>query len=92
MVNNGARRLILLGRRGLPDREGWDGLEAGDPRVAAVRTMERMGATIIPASADVADPAAMATLFAEWKRTLPAIRGIVHAAGVVEPADATAAR
>ncbi|HWE39890.1 MAG TPA: amino acid adenylation domain-containing protein, partial [Isosphaeraceae bacterium] len=89
MVENGARRLILLGRRGLPDRDRWDSLEAND-RIAAVRAMERLGATIVTASADVADLPAMEELFASWRKSLPPIRGIVHAAGVVEPADAVA--
>ncbi len=90
MVESGARRLILLGRRGLPGRNEWDRLEADDPRVAAVLAMERLGATVVTASADVADPEAMAALFADWSRTLPPIRGIVHAAGMVAPADAIA--
>ncbi len=41
MVENGARRLILLGRSGLPDRVEWDGLESSDSRVAAIRAMEQ---------------------------------------------------
>ncbi|HEY2157934.1 MAG TPA: amino acid adenylation domain-containing protein [Isosphaeraceae bacterium] len=90
MVEHGARRLILLGRRGLPDRDRWDELEASDPRLATIRAMERLGATIVTVSADVADLNSMKGLFASWSKTLPPIRGIVHAAGVVEPTDAIA--
>ncbi len=91
MVEGGARRLVLVGRRGLPDRGSWDRLTEGDPAhsaVEAVRAMERLGATIVPASADVADRRAMVTLLDRLRETLPPIRGVVHAAGVVRLRDA----
>ena len=51
---------MLVGRSGLPDRAEWDGLpgRATTRKVAAVRAMERLGATVHVAAADVADPTA----------------------------------
>ncbi len=86
LVEQGARRLVLVGRRGLPDREGWDRLPASSAEsqgIAAVRAMERLGATVYPASADVADGAEMAALFEVLRRVFPPVRGVIHAAGVV---------
>ncbi len=91
LVGRGARRLVLVGRRGLPDRDGWDDLAADDPArpaVEAVRALEHLGATVVAAAADVGDRAAMAGLFDRLARSLPPIRGIVHAAGVVQSRDA----
>ena len=91
LAGRGARRLILLGRRGLPDRAAWDDLKEGDPAsraVEEVRHLEHLGVTVLVASADVADGAAMAALFDRWRRTLPPIRGVIHAAGVDTPGSA----
>ena len=88
LAQRGARRLVLLGRRGLPDRALWDGLPPSDASfatVAAVRELEGLGATVIVAAADVADPSQMAALFGQLRKNLPPIRGVIHAAGVIEP-------
>jgi amino acid adenylation domain-containing protein len=90
MVEQGARRIVLVGRRGLPDRGEWNGLAEGDPiraRVRAVSEMERLGATIIPARGDVGNRDEMASLFERLRQTLPPIVGVVHAAGVVRVHD-----
>ncbi len=86
LVEQGRARLVLVGRRGLPDRAAWDALPAASEQsasVASVRAMERLGATIYPAVADVADRSAMAALFDDVRRVFPPIRGVIHAAGVV---------
>ncbi|MBV9791263.1 MAG: SDR family NAD(P)-dependent oxidoreductase, partial [Chloroflexi bacterium] len=88
MVEQGARRLVLLGRSALPDRASWDELPHDHPasdQIAALHELERLGATVVVAQADAADQSQMQALFAELQRTLPAIRGIVHAAGVAQP-------
>ncbi|MBV8611798.1 MAG: KR domain-containing protein, partial [Singulisphaera sp.] len=88
LVEHGARRLVLVGRRGLPGREAWDHLadeDAAGRLVAAIRGLEQLGATVVVASADVGDPARMAALFEHLRATLPPIRGIVHAAGIITP-------
>ena len=59
--------------------------------------MERLGATVLVSAADVGDPAGMAALFDQLRKTMPAVRGVVHAAGVVRapgagPVDAASLR
>jgi acyl transferase domain-containing protein/acyl-CoA synthetase (AMP-forming)/AMP-acid ligase II/acyl carrier protein len=86
LAERGARRLVLLGRRGLPERDTWDDLPAGDPvqiQVEAVRALERLGATVVVAPVDVADAAGMSALFEQLRKMFPPIRGVLHAAGVI---------
>ena len=88
LVEQGARRLVLLGRRGLPERSAWDGLDpAGEigRQAAEVRALERLGATVYAPAADAADPTAMAAVFADLRRLFPPLRGVIHAAGVADP-------
>jgi NAD(P)-dependent dehydrogenase (short-subunit alcohol dehydrogenase family) len=85
LVDHGARRLVLTGRSGLPDRSQWETIAADTDfgrRIAAVKAIEALGAAITVAQVDVADEAGMSALFAELKRTHPPVRGILHAAGV----------
>jgi myxalamid-type polyketide synthase MxaE and MxaD len=88
MVERGARRLILAGRSPLPARSEWRALpedHPARPRVDAVRELESLGASVHTPSFDVADRD-------EVKRFIdgfhaegwPQIRGVFHAAGVVE--------
>ncbi|WP_433496289.1 type I polyketide synthase [Sphaerimonospora sp. CA-214678] len=86
LAERGARRIILAGRRALPDRDTWDTLT--DPRVLArveaVRSLERLGVTVVTAAVDIADAEAAARLLAPPLLGLPPIRGVVHAAGVLD--------
>ncbi|MDY7232540.1 type I polyketide synthase [Hyalangium rubrum] len=85
MVRQGARHLVLLSRRGLPERARWDGaLEKGvAASVSAVRELEALGARVEVLSADVGDPLRMAEVFQAFGSALPKLGGIVHAAGVL---------
>jgi myxalamid-type polyketide synthase MxaB len=49
-----------------------------------VDRLRAAGATVVVAQADVADPAAVAHVLDTMARTLPPLRGIVHAAGVLD--------
>ena len=87
LVEQGARRIVLVGRRGLPDRSSWPSLSADHPQagaVAAVAALETLGATVHVAAADVSDLPAMTALFAELRRLFPPLRGVYHAAGAVD--------
>jgi 6-methylsalicylic acid synthase len=88
LAGRGARRIMLAGRHGLPPRSRWDsvaGPGAADIRrqVAAVRALEALGVTVAVVAADVSDPAAAAALDPA-ALGLPPIRGVVHAAGVLD--------
>ncbi|GAB1543988.1 hypothetical protein NUACC21_66640 [Scytonema sp. NUACC21] len=86
MVEQGARNLVLVGRKGLPDRERWSTIPHGTDtweRVKAIQSLEDMGANIIVAQADVSNSVQMAAVFEQLRDTMP-LRGIVHAAGVTD--------
>jgi acyl transferase domain-containing protein/acyl carrier protein len=89
MVERGARRLILMGRSGLPPRAQWSAVDPSLPvagRIAALRELEALGASVHPAMVDVADEGALAAYLAEFAREgWPPIRGVLHAAGVSQP-------
>ncbi|MFF4345538.1 beta-ketoacyl synthase N-terminal-like domain-containing protein [Kitasatospora sp. NPDC001540] len=87
LTAQGARRLLLLSRSGLPPRDTWDRAEPGSPlqrRIRAVRALEAEGATVLAPAVDVADETALQRLLRRLE--LPPVRGVVHAAGTVESA------
>ncbi len=100
LVEKGARRLILMGRTPLPPRKQWGQVEPGSEhgrRIAAVRGLEAMGASVHLAFVDVGDEAALRDFLETYEAEgWPPVRGVVHAAGVMQyqplveqtPADA----
>ncbi len=88
MVEQGARRLILMGRTKLPPRARWSSVEAGSrlaDQIAAIRELEGLGAFVHLASVDVADEGQLSTYLDEYRTEgWPPIRGVVHAAGVLQ--------
>jgi myxalamid-type polyketide synthase MxaE and MxaD len=88
MVEQGARRLILLGRTKLPPRVNWSPVEAGSRlarQVTAIRELESLGASVHLASVDVADKGELSGFLDEFRAEgWPPIRGVVHAAGVLQ--------
>ena len=88
LVEEGARRLILMSRSGLPSRRTWADIDSATPvgkRIAAVRAMESLGASIQCPAVDVADETAVALLLADYAAEgWPPIRGVVHLAGVLD--------
>jgi len=74
MVEQGARHLVLVGRSGTSrpgSREAVDALRA-------------RGAEVEVVCADVADPAALGTALDAARRRMPPLRGVLHAAVVLE--------
>lgn len=86
LVSRGARRLILAGRTGLPPREGWDHVtEPGlRNRIEVVRALEALGVTVRVVALDVSDLRQSRRLLDTNEMGLPPIRGVVHAAGVLD--------
>ena len=75
MIEQGARHLVLVGRHApSPDA------------LAAIAQMQRGGAEIRVRGADVSVESDVARVFAEIRASLPPVRGIVHAAGVLDNA------
>jgi acyl transferase domain-containing protein/acyl carrier protein len=87
MVDQGARRLILLGRTKLPPRAHWNSAEAGSrlaDQIAAIRELEALGASVHLASVDIADEVQLSGFLDEFRAEgWPPIRGVVHTAGVL---------
>ncbi len=88
MVEQGARRLILMGRTRLPPRARWNSAEPGSrlaDQIAAIRELEALGASVHLASVDVADEGQLRAYIDEFRAEgWPPIRGVVHAAGVLQ--------
>ncbi len=71
LAEKGARHLILLGRRG-PDTE-----EAR----AGIQSLEAMGVKVSAYACDITDEALLASVLSPW---LGQLKGIIHAAAVIE--------
>ncbi len=74
LVEKGARQLILLSRSG----------PASEEAQAAMAAFEQQGVTVIAAACDITDRAALASLLERAKGELAPLRGIVHAATVID--------
>ncbi len=88
MVEQGARRLILMGRTKLPPRARWNSAEAGSrlaDQITAIRELEALGACVHLAAVDVANEGQLTAYLDEFRAEgWPPIRGVVHAAGVLQ--------
>jgi len=74
MAERGAGTLVLLGRRGAATREARQ----------AVTELETLGARVVVHAADASQEADVAAVLAAIDRDLPPLRGVVHAAMVLE--------
>ncbi len=87
LIQQGARQLILMNRTPLPPRDSWMALKQDHPfykRVSEVRQLESQGAFVHLAAMDVGDETALRNWLEEYKNEgWPAIRGVLHTAGVV---------
>jgi acyl carrier protein len=72
LVKHGARHVVLTSRTGSSERS-----------MAFEQELKATGATLSVVKADVADETQMSALFESFGRSLPALRGVIHAAGVV---------
>ena len=76
LVENGARHLALVGRSGAQTAQQRESL----------RALEQEGATVHLLSCDVSDAAQVERLLADLARQLPPLKGVIHAAGVLDDA------
>ncbi len=88
MIQQGARRLVLLSRTELPARVEWSRIGKEDRRakqIAAIHELEAMGASIHLASVDIADEIQFDSFLKRFREEgWPPIRGVIHAAGVLQ--------
>jgi NADP-dependent 3-hydroxy acid dehydrogenase YdfG/acyl carrier protein len=73
MVEQGARHLVLVGRR-----------DANEATRKAVNELERAGAKILIAKGDVSQERDVAQILGKITESMPPLRGIIHAAGVLD--------
>jgi NADPH:quinone reductase-like Zn-dependent oxidoreductase/aryl carrier-like protein len=73
LVEQGARGIVLLGRRA-PSAEA----------LSAIASMEAAGANVRAAQVDVGDVAALAALLEDVRAQMGPIRGVLHAAGILD--------
>lgn len=75
MVERGAKHLVLVGRSG-----------ASAPALEVISGLAEAGAQVRVVAADVSEPEHVARTLAEIAATMPPLKGVVHAAGVIEDA------
>ena len=73
MAANGAGHLVLMSRR-KPSAESE----------ALMREIEQQGTRVVHVQTDVADPVQVEALTREMRRTMPPLRGILHAAAAID--------
>jgi len=74
LVEKGAKNLVLLSRRGAVEAEA----------ATAVADLAARGIRVWARACDVGDESAMNGIFAEMAAELPPLRGVIHAAAVIE--------
>lgn len=71
MVEQGARHLVLVGRKA-----------ASQKAQATITDLRQLGATVFVAQADVVQKAELANVFKTIETSMPVLRGIIHTAGI----------
>ncbi|MGA5461004.1 type I polyketide synthase [Streptomyces cellulosae] len=86
LADQGARHLLLTGRSALPENDA--SLDDDHPQAAAVtvlRQLRERGVHVTYQAVDVADTHAMRAMLESRRRTgRPPVRGVFHAAGVID--------
>ncbi|KAF2795101.1 6-methylsalicylic acid synthase [Melanomma pulvis-pyrius CBS 109.77] len=89
LVEQGARRLMLVSRRALPPRSEWSAAISSSSSSAStikrIQALESAGAVVYPLAVDISSSSAVVDLKAAIAQAqLPPILGVVHGAGVLE--------
>lgn len=82
-AERGAGHIVLLGRTGIGGSAGPHAAE----RISAIREIEALGATVTVVEGDAATESCMQALFARFGSELPPLRGVIHAATIVDSAE-----
>jgi 6-methylsalicylic acid synthase len=84
MVEQGARRILLVSRRQFPSRSTWHHQHCDNATVQRISALENLGATVHVLSVDISAPDADVLLSDAIDRlSMPPVTGVVHAAGVL---------
>ncbi len=89
LVETVQAKLVLLGRKGLPERELWEewlgSHEADDElsrKITKVKRLEEMGGEVMVVGADVTDEEQMRDVVSRVARQFGDIHGVIHSAGL----------
>ncbi len=74
LVNEGARHLVLVSRSGAQSEEA----------ILALHEFEAQGVQVLEARVDIANAEQVLTLFTEMQATMPALKGVIHSAMVLD--------
>lgn len=87
LVKRGARRIILMGRTHIPERETWHTLAPDNPltgHINFIKELEAAGAEAILAPVDITDELSLLSWLDHFKKQARSpIRGVFHLAGQV---------
>ncbi len=86
LASRGASRIVLAGRRPFPARASWDDQQGGTvgEQIKRIRALEKRGVTVRIVTLDIADASQATRQLMPDALGLPPIRGVVHAAGVLD--------
>jgi 6-methylsalicylic acid synthase len=86
LASRGARRLVLVSRRGLPPREHWHEVtDAATLRqIESVQELEAAGVAVRALAMDITNRDEAAKMLSPDELGLTPVRGVVHAAGVLD--------
>jgi amino acid adenylation domain-containing protein len=86
-------KLVLLGRSAFPDKTEWDNWLITHPeqetisiKIRKIQALEKQGAEILIAQADVANLQQMQAVITTTEQRFGAINGVIHAAGLADGA------
>jgi acyl transferase domain-containing protein/thioesterase domain-containing protein len=91
LIRRHKARILLIARRALPDRAGWDrhlGQHGPDDplsrRILALRRLEALGGQVHVAQADVCNLEEMRAALQAGEAALGRVAAVIHAAGIVD--------
>lgn len=86
LVERGARRLVLISRRTLPPRRDWAAASGAMLDILEkIKNLENAGTTIYCVNVDISTDDAASILSEKLENlSLPPVKGVIHAAGIVE--------
>jgi len=87
LAEKGAGQLILTSRKGLPPVSMWESISEKDPQkevIGRILKLKSEGVQVEVAAVDVGDAPALRELLGKIKNSIFPLRGIVHAAGIVD--------
>ncbi|MBE9224387.1 SDR family NAD(P)-dependent oxidoreductase [Phormidium sp. LEGE 05292] len=73
LVEQGAKHLVLVGRS-----------QQNETTSSTINRLEEMGAQVVAIAADISKEAEVASLLNQINTTMPPLKGIIHAAGVID--------